>query len=161
MSLLTVILLPVLLLLGAAAVQVIHDSLSKRAQADVCTQLNLDHPGTNNNHEVRSIVSLADAFEPESAPLWDPVDALLHFVADGGADGRSVACLLPFYSTLTAQYPEMFEGIPLSATLAFLRQEGLTAVREGEVRLTAAGSEFLKARAASTTRELHDALSRN
>jgi len=85
------------------------------------------------------LFSIADAFDPERAILWEAQIPALERIGSG----ISVPRFFESYSGSLRLYPELFEGTSLTAWLQFLRESALVEVAGSEVRLTEEGRVFL------------------
>ena len=85
------------------------------------------------------LFSIADAFDPERAILWEAQIPVLRRIGSGISISRFFEnCNVPL-----CRYPELFEGTTLAAWLEFLRQSALVEIIGSEVRLTVEGRAFL------------------
>lgn len=93
-----------------------------------------------------TLISLTDAFEPETAPLWETQAPALRAIAEAGPAGIELRRLRSIYSELAARYPELFNEASFAGWLLFLEKTCLL-WRDGEtVYMTAAGRAFLECR---------------
>ncbi len=95
-----------------------------------------------------TVLTLADAFEPELAPIWEPQIELLRLIRDAGLQGLRYELLRPAQLQLAQKYPELYEGSDLESWLEAMENAELIAWRDSTVKLTAAGVAFLKCRLA-------------
>ena len=93
-----------------------------------------------------TLLALSDAFEPETAPLWEPQIEMLRFIADAGPAGINYELLRPRHCQAAARYPELYEGSDLESWLEAMERAELISWNESNVKLTAAGTAFLKCR---------------
>ncbi len=85
------------------------------------------------------LMSIADAFDPERAMLWETQVPALQLISSGVPAAR----LFLFYARYPRNYPELFEDTTFEEWLQFLKRSNLVTVEQGEIRLTAEGVEFL------------------
>jgi hypothetical protein len=93
-----------------------------------------------------SLLALSDAFEPETAPLWEPQIEMLRFIGDAGPAGLDYELLRPRHYQMAARYPELYEGSDLESWLEAMERAELISWHGSSVRLTAAGTAFLRCR---------------
>jgi hypothetical protein len=90
-----------------------------------------------------SSISVAHAFEPSHAMLWDSQVPALEVIGSGGAKGIPLQRLFAAYSELAQTYPELYDGSNFERWLEFLQNARLIARNDYRVALTAEGQEFL------------------
>lgn len=93
-----------------------------------------------------SIVSLGDAFDPETACIWEPQIEILRHIGEEGERGLEVECLRPVLREIAGRYPELYEGSDLESWLEAMESAELIAWKGPMVRLTRTGAAFLKCR---------------
>ena len=93
-----------------------------------------------------AVISLNDAFEPETAPLWETQIAALQMVAAGGAAGFPLVHLRRIYAGLSARYPELYDGASFAGWLRFLEETSLLWSDDDKAYLTTSGRAFLECR---------------
>ncbi len=91
-------------------------------------------------------ISVADAFDPEFAILWETQTPALELISRGGSRGIPCERLYPWYCRCARLYPELYEGTSFRRWLEFLQATQLVAVTPERVLLTPEGAEFLKCR---------------
>ncbi len=96
-----------------------------------------------------SVMSVADAFEPETAILWETQMPALAYIDSAGPRGLEVEDLRPFYARCARCYPELHEGSDFHAWVEFLQHAELVVLSGSRVAITPAGTEFLKCRVAA------------
>jgi hypothetical protein len=97
--------------------------------------------------KVFSVICIAQAFEEDSAILWDTQVPALHQIAIGGKRGVSVAKMRRFFAGTSKQYPELYEGVRFEQWLRFLEDAELVMLSSDDrIAITPAGLEFLKYR---------------
>jgi hypothetical protein len=99
------------------------------------------HPATLDNASERpfTVLSIADAFDPERAVLWSFQLPALQFISSRAP----LSAFWRFCERYPEIYPELFAESSLSAWFQFLRKCGLVEVVGVEVRLTPQGREFV------------------
>lgn len=103
-----------------------------------------------------SAVTLTDAFEPDTAILWETQMPALQLMFSVGADGLDEEDLRPFYVRSAAAYPELYEGSSFEIWLRFLKEARLVTWQDGLVVITSVGEDFLKCyRAAEAVPSAH------
>lgn len=93
-----------------------------------------------------ALLSIADAFDPIHAILWEAPIAALQLVESAGAAGVQAARLHPIFAKAAAYFPEIYEGCSFVQWLQFLEQNRLISWDGYRVVLTLEGREFLKYR---------------
>lgn len=93
-----------------------------------------------------NVMSVADAFDPASAPLWDTQTAALEFIYSAGQNGVELEALRPIYLSSSRFYPELYELTSFETWLDFLEKGQLICVVQNRVKITRRGIEFLKCR---------------
>ena len=94
-----------------------------------------------------TVISVAQAFEEDSAILWETQVPALQQIATGGTKGLAVAKLRRFFSLTARQYPELYEGIYFEQWVRFLEEAELVIICSDEkIAITPQGLEFLKYR---------------
>jgi hypothetical protein len=94
-----------------------------------------------------TVISVAQAFEEDSAILWETQVPALRQIATGGPKGLAVAKLRRFFSALGKQYPELYEGVYFEQWVRFLEEAELVMVcADDRIAITPQGLAFLKYR---------------
>lgn len=93
-----------------------------------------------------SLVALSDAFEPELACIWEPQIEVLKLIGEAGPDGLDHELLRPAHGQLVNRYPELYEGSDLESWLEAMERADLISWNDSTVKLTSAGTAFLKCR---------------
>ena len=94
-----------------------------------------------------TVISVAQAFEEDSAILWETQIPGLQLIATGGAKGAPVARMRRFFSATAKQYPELYEGVYFEQWVHFLEDAELVIIAADEkIAITPQGLEFLKYR---------------
>lgn len=94
-----------------------------------------------------TVISVAQAFEEDSAILWDTQVPALQLIATGGPKGMPVAKMRRFFSGTAKQYPELYEGVYFEQWIHFLEGAELVLIAPDEkIAITPQGLEFLKYR---------------
>ncbi len=96
-----------------------------------------------------SAMSVADAFESETAILWETQIPALAFLESAGPRGLDLEDLRPFYVRCARRFPELYDGSEFHAWVQFLQDAELIVLTGREVAITPAGKEFLKCRVAA------------
>lgn len=91
-------------------------------------------------------LSIAQAFEPVFAPLWEAPVQALELVQSGGAHGIAVSRLRPTFNKAAARFPEIYDGYGFEQWLRFLEDIQLVTWSGQKVTLTREGREFLEYR---------------
>ena len=90
-----------------------------------------------------STLSVALAFDPDHAILWETQVPALELISAAGPQGIHVRQLYAWYRTAAAHYPELYEGSGFKPWLEFLREARLVTFDECRVAVTREGHEFL------------------
>jgi|SRR3954447_14874671 hypothetical protein len=94
-----------------------------------------------------TVISIAQAFEADSAILWETQIPALQQIATGGTRGLAVARLRRYFSGMAKQYPELYEGVYFEQWVHFLEEAELVSIcTDDRIAITPAGVEFLKFR---------------
>lgn len=95
-----------------------------------------------------TVISVAQAFEEDSAILWDTQVPALRQIAIGGQRGVSVAKMRRFFAGTSKQYPELYEGVHFEQWIRFLEDAELVVLlpTEDRVAITPQGVQFLRYR---------------
>jgi hypothetical protein len=94
-----------------------------------------------------TVISIAQAFEEDSAILWDTQVPALRQIAIGGVRGVSVAKMRRFFSGTSKQYPELYEGIRFEQWIRFLEDAELIVLSvDDRIAITTQGLQFLRYR---------------
>ncbi|HWR16244.1 MAG TPA: hypothetical protein VN577_15555 [Terriglobales bacterium] len=94
-----------------------------------------------------TVLSVAQAFEEESAILWETQAPALQQIAIGGSKGVSVAKMRRFFAGTSRQYPELYDGVRFEQWIRFLEQSELIVFTlEDRVAITPHGLQFLRYR---------------
>lgn len=94
-----------------------------------------------------TVISVAQAFEEDSAILWETQVPALQLIATGGPKGAPVAKMRRFFSGTSKQYPELYEGVYFEQWIHFLEgAELVTLAADEKIAITPQGLEFLKYR---------------
>ena len=98
-----------------------------------------------------TVICVAQAFEEESAILWETQVPALYQIAVGGKRGVSVAKMRRFFAGTSKQYPELYDGVRFEQWLRFLEDaELVTLSTDDRIAITPAGIQFLKYRVTPT-----------
>ncbi len=108
-------------------------TLAPARQADVC------EPGYGDPWKV---ISVAQAFDPDYAILWETQVPALKLIDSAGPDGVHARQLYGFYRDSVRLYPELFDNSTFRSWLQFLEQERLITRVGKRVFITAEGHEF-------------------
>jgi hypothetical protein len=90
-----------------------------------------------------SVLSIAQAFEPVFAALWEAPIQALELIQSGGTIGIPVSRLRPIFNKVATRLPEIYEGNGFEQWLKFLQDNGLIDWSGQKVTLTPEGREFL------------------
>ncbi len=94
-----------------------------------------------------TVICIAQAFEEDSAILWDTQVPALQQIATGGIRGVQVTKLRRYFSGTARQYPELYEGVYFEQWVRFLEDaELVTLGADDRIIITPQGLEFLKFR---------------
>jgi hypothetical protein len=94
-----------------------------------------------------TVISVAQAFEEDSAILWDTQIPALRLVATGGSRGVGSSKMREVFASSSGQYPELYEGVRFEQWIQFLEDAELVAVvSDDRVAITPQGLAFLKYR---------------
>jgi hypothetical protein len=94
-----------------------------------------------------TVISVAQAFEEDSAILWDTQVPALRQVATGSTRGVSVDKMRKFFADSSKHYPELYEGVRFEQWIQFLEDaELVTILTEERIVITPQGVAFLKFR---------------
>jgi hypothetical protein len=94
-----------------------------------------------------TVISVAQAFEEDSAILWDTQVPALRQIAIGGSKGVSVAKMRRFFAGTSKQYPELYEGIRFEQWIRFLEDAELVMLStDDRIAITPQGISFLRYR---------------
>lgn len=94
-----------------------------------------------------TVISVAQAFEEESAILWETQVPALEQIAIGAKKGVSVAKMRRFFAGTSKQYPELYEGVRFEQWIHFLFDaELINFSTDDRIAITQQGLEFLKYR---------------
>ncbi len=94
-----------------------------------------------------TVICVAQAFEEDSAILWDTQVPALRQIAIGGSRGVSVAKMRRFFAGTSKQYPELYEGIRFEQWIRFLEDAELVMLStDDRIAITPQGVQFLRYR---------------
>jgi len=94
-----------------------------------------------------TVISVAQAFEEDSAILWETQVPGLQLIATGGLKGAPVTKMRRFFATTARSYPELYEGVYFEQWVHFLEEAELVTIAADEkIAITPQGLEFLKYR---------------
>jgi len=94
-----------------------------------------------------TVISIAQAFEEDSAILWDTQVPALRQIAIGGSKGVSVAKMRRFFAGTSKQYPELYEGVRFEQWIRFLEDAELIILStDDRIAITPQGISFLRYR---------------
>lgn len=97
-----------------------------------------------------TVISIAQAFEEDSAILWETQVPALQLLATGGPKGLPVAKMRRFFGSTARRYPELYEGVYFEQWVHFLEEAELVMIAADEkLAITPQGVEFLKFRLTS------------
>ena len=88
-------------------------------------------------------LSIAEAFEPMFAVLWEAPITALELIRSAGEHGIPVSSLRPIFNKAAASFPEIYDGHGFEHWLQFLEDDQLIDWRGQEVTLTREGRDFL------------------
>jgi hypothetical protein len=89
-------------------------------------------------------LSIAEAFEPMFAVLWEAPIAALELIESAGQHGIPVSHLHPIFNKAAASFPEIYDGHGFEHWLQFFEDAQLIDWRGQEVTLTREGRDFLE-----------------
>jgi len=90
-----------------------------------------------------AVFSVAQAFDPDQAMIWETQAPALQCVATAGSKGISLLQMDCYYACSAQRYPEIYDGSSFRSWLLFLEQEQLIRLIGQRVFITAQGREFL------------------
>ena len=91
-----------------------------------------------------SVLSVALAFDPDHALVWETQIPILQLISTAGPHGISIRRLHQAYLESARHYPELYEGSSFKTWLEFLEHARLAVCPDGQrVLLTSQGSDFL------------------
>jgi hypothetical protein len=94
-----------------------------------------------------TVICVAQAFEEDSAILWDTQIPALRQIAIGGTRGVSVAKMRRFFAGTSKQYPELYEGVRFEQWVRFLEDAELVMLAaDDRIAITPQGVQFLRYR---------------
>jgi len=93
-----------------------------------------------------TVISIAQAFEEDSAILWETQVPSLQLIASGGPKGTPVLKMRRFFIVASKRYPELYEGVYFEQWLHFLEQAELISLADEKIVITPQGVDFLKYR---------------
>ncbi len=94
-----------------------------------------------------TVICVAQAFEEDSAILWETQVPALQLIAQFGPKGIPVAKMRRFFVGTAKRYPELYEGVYFEQWVHFLEEAELVMIAPDEkVAITPQGLEFLKFR---------------
>lgn len=91
-----------------------------------------------------SVLTIADAFDPDHALIWDTQIPVLQLLAAAGQKGISVEHQYPHYARSAGMYPELHDGSSFRRWIEFLEEAQLIAFDRHRVFLTLQGDHFVK-----------------
>jgi hypothetical protein len=91
-----------------------------------------------------AVFSVAQAFDPDYAVIWDTQLPALQLISRAGPKGMRAQQLCPFYNQSARCYPELYDGSSFGSWLEFLEKEQLIRKKTTRVFITAEGQEFLE-----------------
>jgi hypothetical protein len=90
-----------------------------------------------------NVICIAQAFEDESAILWETQIPALMQISIGGKRGVSVAKMRRFFAGTSKQYPELYDGVRFEQWVRFLEDAELIMLcPDDRVAITPQGIEF-------------------
>jgi hypothetical protein len=90
-----------------------------------------------------SVLSIALAFDPDHALVWETQVPMLQLVAESGRRGISVTHLREAYFESACHYPEIYDGFTFEQWLEFLEDARLVTRTGKQVLLTSKGRDLL------------------
>ncbi len=97
------------------------------------------------------VFSVALAFDPDYAIIWDTQVPVLQLIDRAAGRGIRAQQLRAFYSQSARRYPELYDGSSFGGWLEFLKNEQLIATIGMRVFITAEGHDFLAYRVVPET----------
>lgn len=91
-----------------------------------------------------SALSVADAFDPDHALIWDTQIPALQQIAATGGKGIPLERLYLQYAQSARVYPELYDGSSFGHWIEFLEEAQLIILLRYRVFLTLEGHEFVK-----------------
>ena len=83
-----------------------------------------------------TVLSVAQAFEEDSAILWETQVPSLQLIASGGPKGTPVLKMRRFFIVAAKRYPELYEGVYFEQWLHFLEEAELVTLFEERLLIT-------------------------
>ena len=105
--------------------------------------LELLPPGTGDDAPFASM-SLCDAFDQDTAALWETQRPAFNILCSAGGAGVDKRLLSPAYRSAAHSYPELYEGTTFDAWLGFLQESDLVICTAEQVKMTGFGMEFAR-----------------
>jgi hypothetical protein len=93
-----------------------------------------------------STLSIALAFDPDHAILWETQVPALKLISSAGPQGVHMRQLYAWFRVAAVRYPEVYEGSGFKQWLDFLEEAQLVTFDASRVALTPKGREFLRYR---------------
>lgn len=128
-----ILLFPFLIFVGIVAAVLIC-RMSRRRHMD-CVGASVAKPF--------SVLSVALAFDPDQAILWDTQVPALRLLASAGPKGLRLQRLHLWYLDSAGHYPELYDGYSFKEWLAFLDQSQLIVCKRRRVVLMPLAHELL------------------
>lgn len=140
------IVLPAVLMVTAICCAWMAMRRSRQSLTPIAPAILSISPPPKSQAEPFTVLSLADAFEPETAALWETQVPALSVIAAAGDDGEPLLRLRMLYAGLSRRFPELYDGSSFEEWLDFLESTSLVICDEDCVRMTSAGHAFLECR---------------
>jgi hypothetical protein len=92
------------------------------------------------------VICVAQAFEEDSAILWETQVPALQSICSGGGRGVTVDRVRRAYNDSSKRYPELYDGTSFEHWLRFLADAELIGITDDRISITPQGRQFLKYR---------------
>ncbi len=92
------------------------------------------------------LLSMADAFEPQTAPIWDSQLPALELIHSAPFPGIRIGEVEYAFSNCKEAFPEIFEGSTFSDWLKFCQRQDLFLIYGQRVLLSTTGRKFMQSR---------------
>ncbi len=113
-------------------------------RADLAERKHYSYTVLSSTGKPFSVLTAADAFDPDHALIWDTQIPVLQLLAAAGRKGVSVEHLYPHYARCVRMYPELYDGSSFWRWIEFLEETQLIAFDRHRVFLTSQGNHFVK-----------------
>jgi hypothetical protein len=123
--------------------------------AETLESRNIQHKRNGCSEQPFMFLSIAQAFEPICAVLWEAPIHAMQLIQSAGTQGTSVDQMWPIFNEAASRFPEIYDGCGFEQWVQFLEDTQLICWIGHKVGLTQHGREFLEYR--FTTESLQQA----